>query len=141
MSKDFLGVLVGGLDLFETFAMRSCVSAVVLCTTFAAKGSKTGLKLLVFRKFTPIITGRDKFFKTTAEPEKIVDIWLNLILTSNCPTVSIVEFELAPFAEFKFYGTKSLNFPCIWLVKKSSLIATPVGIRAPVSIKILVFLK
>ena len=47
-----------------------------------------------------MITGRDKFFKTTAEPENMVDRLLNLILTSNCPTVSIVEFELAPFAEF-----------------------------------------
>jgi hypothetical protein len=46
----------------------------VLCTTLAACGSKTGLRLLVFKKFTPIITGRDKFFKTTAEPEKMVDI-------------------------------------------------------------------
>ncbi len=54
------------------------------------------------------------FFKTTAEPEKIVDIWLNLILTSNCPTVSIVEFELAPFAEFKSDGTRSLILPFLF---------------------------
>ena len=38
----------------------------------------------------------------------MVDKLLNLILTSNCPTVSIVEFELAPFAEFKSDGN---NFP------------------------------
>ena len=49
-----------------------------------------------------MITGKDKFFKTTAEPEKMVDRLLNLILTPNCPTVSIVDFELAPFAEFDF---------------------------------------
>jgi len=140
-SKDLLGVLVRVLDLFDTLAIKSWHSAVVLCTTFAACGSKTGLRLLDFKKFTPIITGRDKFFKTTAEPEKMVDIWLNLILTSNCPTVSIVEFELAPFAELKSDGFKSLILPCKLLVKKSSLIATPVGIRAPVSIKILEFIK
>ena len=91
----------------------------MLCTTFAADGSRTGLRLLVFKKFTPIITGRDKFFKTTAEPEKIVDILLNLILTSSCPTLSNVEFELAPFAEFKSDGTKSPTFPCKLLTKNT----------------------
>ena len=94
-----------------------------------------GLKLLVFKKFTPIITGRDKFFKTTAKPEKMVERLLNLILTSNCPTVFIVEFELAPSAEFNSDGPKSSILPFKLLVKKYSLMATPVGMRAPVWIK------
>ena len=54
--------------------------------------------------------GRDKFFKT-AEPEKMVERLLNLILTSNCPTVSIVEFELAAFAELNSDGSKSSILP------------------------------
>ena len=74
-----------GRDLFCEFcklAIESCFSFVGLCTICALDGSKIGLKLLVFKKFTPIITGRDKFFKTTAEPEKMVERLLNLILTS-----------------------------------------------------------
>ncbi len=51
-------------DVRKAKAIKSWHSAVVLCTTLAACGSKTGLRLLVFKKFTPIITGRDKFFKT-----------------------------------------------------------------------------
>ena len=74
-----------GRDLFCEFcklAIKSCFSSVGLCTICALDGSKIGLKLLVFKKFTPMITGRDKFFKTTAEPEKMVERLLNLILTS-----------------------------------------------------------
>ena len=95
-----------------------------MCIICALDGSKIGLRLFVFKKFTPIITGRDKFFKTTAEPEKVVERLLNLILTSSCPTVSIVEFELAPFAELNSDGTKSSNLPLKLLVKKYSLIGT-----------------
>ena len=100
-----------------------------------------GLRLFVFKKFIPIITGRDKFFKTTAEPENMVERLFNLILTSKCPTVSIIKFELAPFAESNSDSTKFSIFPLKLLMKKYSLIATPVGIRAPVSIKIFVFSK
>ena len=71
----------------------------------------------------------------------MVERLLNLILTSKCPTVSIIEFELAPFAEFKSNGTKSPTFPCKLLTKQYSLIVTPVGMRAPVSFKILVSSK
>ena len=46
----------------------------------------------------------------------MVDKFVNLILTLNCPTVSIDESTLALFAEFK------------------SLTAMPEGIRTPVSI-------
>ena len=81
------------------------------CTNCAQYGSKIGLRLLDFKKFIPTITGKDKFFKITAEPVKIVDKLLNLILTLNCPTVSIVEFALAPFAEFKFDGFNLLKSP------------------------------
>ena len=75
-----------GRDLFcefPKFAIKSCFSAVGLCTICALDGSKIGLKLFVFKKFTPMITGRDKFFKITAEPEKMVERLSNLILTSN----------------------------------------------------------
>ena len=70
----------------------------------------------------------------------MVDRLLDLILTSNCPTVSIVKFELAPFAP-NSDGTKSSILPLKLLMKKYSLIAMPVGIRALVSIKIFVLSK
>ena len=71
----------------------------------------------------------------------MVEILLNLILTPNWPTVSIVEFELAPFAEFNSNGIKSAIFSPRLFMKKYSLIATPDGIRVPVSINIFVFSK
>ena len=71
----------------------------------------------------------------------MVERLLNLILTPNCPTVSIVEFELAPFAEFNSDGIKSSMFPLKLFMKKYPLIATPDGMRAPVSISIFVFSK
>ena len=74
-------------------------------------GSKIGLRLLNFRKFTPNITGRDKFSKIKACPSKrkfILDIF---ILTSTCPTVLIVEFAKTPLALGKFDGFIDLAFP------------------------------
>ena len=71
----------------------------------------------------------------------MVERLLNLILTLNCPTVSIVEFELAPFAESNSDGIKSSMFPLKLFMKKYSLIATPNGMRAPESISIFVFSK
>ena len=88
-----------------------------------------------------MITGKDKFFKTTAEPEKMVDRLLNLILTPNCPTVSIVDFELAPFAEFESDSNKSAMSPPKLSIKNCSLIATPDGMRAPVSVSNFVLTK
>jgi len=41
------------------------------------------LRLFDFKKFIPTITGRDKSLKITAEPEKVVERLLNLILTSS----------------------------------------------------------
>ena len=81
-------VFVEEWDRSFNIAIKSCQG---LCTNFALCGSKIGLRLLDFKKFIPTITGRGKFFKTTAEPVKMADKLLNLILTLNCPTVSIVE--------------------------------------------------
>ena len=100
-----------------------------------------GLRLFDFKKFIPVITGRDKFLKTTAEPEKMVERLLNLILTSSCPTVSIVEFELAPFAESKLDGNNCPTCPPKLSIKNCSLIMTPDGIRAPVSMSNFVLTK
>jgi len=99
------------------------------------------LGLFDFKKFIPIITGRDKFLKTTAEPEKMVERLLNLILTSSCPTVSIVKFELAPFAEFNSDGNNCPTSPPKLSIKNGSLTATPDGIRALVSMSNFVFIK
>ena len=74
-------------------------------------GSKIGLRLLVFRKFTPSITGNDKFSKTTAEPSKrklILDIF---IFKATCPTVFIIEFAKAPLALGEFDGFNLLMSP------------------------------
>ncbi len=71
----------------------------------------------------------------------MVDKLLNLILTSNCPTVSIFEFELAPFAEFKSDGNNFPALPPKLFIKYCSLIATPDGIRAPVSMSYFVSTK
>lgn len=71
----------------------------------------------------------------------MVDKSLNLILTPNCPNVSIVEFALAPFAEFKFDGFNLLKSPPKFSIKNCSLTAMPEGIRAPVSISNLLLIK
>ena len=49
----------------------------------------------------------------------MVERLLNLILTSNCPTVSIVKFELAPFAEANSDGIKSSIFPLKLFMKNT----------------------
>ena len=110
-SAGLLGVYVKERDLLFKLAINSWLSFEGLCIICALYGSKIGLRLFDVKKFIHIITGRDKFFKTTPEPEKMVDKLLNLILTSNCPTVSIVEFELAPFAKFKSDSNNSPTFP------------------------------
>ena len=74
-------------------------------------GSKIGLRLLHFRKYTPNITGRDKFSKINACPSKKNYILDNFILTSTCPTVLIVEFTKAPLALGKFDGLIKLTSP------------------------------
>ena len=71
----------------------------------------------------------------------MVERLLNLILTSNCPTVSIVKFELAPFAEFKSDGNNCSTSPAKLSIKNCLLIATPDGIRAQVSMSNFVFTK
>ena len=68
----------------------------------------------------------------------MVERLLNLILTPNWPTFSIIEFKLVPFAESNSDGIKSSIFPPKLFMKKYSLIAMPDGIRAPVSINIFV---
>jgi len=104
-------VCVEEWDRSFNIAIKSCDSCEGLCINCALCESKIGLRLLDFKIFIPTITGRDNFFQTTAEPVKIVDKLLNLILTLNCPTVSIVEFVLALFAEFKFDGFNLLKSP------------------------------
>lgn len=42
--------------------------------------------------------GRDKFFNITAEPQNVIFILVNLILTSICPTPFIVKFHVVLFA-------------------------------------------
>ena len=71
----------------------------------------------------------------------MVERLLNLILTSSCPTVSIVEFELAPFAESKLDGNNCPTCPSKLSIKNCSLIATPDGIRALVSMSNFVLTK
>jgi len=71
----------------------------------------------------------------------MVDKLLNLILTLNCPTVSIDEFVLAPFAEFKFDGFNLLKSPPKLSIKNCSLTAMPEGIRASMSISNLLSIK
>ena len=71
----------------------------------------------------------------------MVDKLLNLILTLNCPTVSIEKFALAPFDEFKFDSFNLLKSPPKLSIKNCSLTEMPEGIRAPMSISNLLSIK
>ena len=93
------------------FAIRTCSWLVGLCTNFAVSGSKIVLRLLVFRKFTPSITGNDKFSKTTAEPSNKKLMCGMDITTSTCPTAFIDELAKAPLAFGKFDGPNLLLSP------------------------------
>ena len=115
------------------FVIKTCVCAVGLWSNVAVSGSNIGLKPLHLRKFNPNIIGRDNFYNITAEPENVKrHILVNLTLTSTCPIVFIVEFELAPFSELKYDGFTWLKSPPSKFWKKNSTeIVIQEGLRAP----------